>query len=271
MPFTPESAFFGEKDGSWGKYEDPELISGTADSVSDWRVYTWLTIFVNKMWFLVPLYTLLPGAKSRWHTGSFPNYFLLKHAQIISVIISLPSSTLLTLASNLKNYSEILIILFACCVEDEVRVCVCLGDANGLSWDTKQWLSEMLSNYFLKIRAWVPVCFQNRFKEQNVALLFCPKRHFAMPSGICCSTDDISDLTKHLAVEKYFLVHLLMISHFQWEWQSFNIPKSHFGCLRWGQLISQRVLRLCINNAVPRHAEKHMKYTLLPFVWEFKA
>lgn len=59
------------------------------------------------------------------------------------------------------------------------------------------------------------MCLQNRFKEQNVALLFCPKRHFAMPSGICCSTDDISDLTKHLAVEKYFLVHLLMISHFQ--------------------------------------------------------
>lgn len=119
--------FLGEKDGSWGKYEDPELISGTADSVPDWQwVYTWLTIFVNRTWFLVPLYTLLPGAKSRWHTGSFPNYFLLKHAQIISVIISLPSSTLLTLASNLKNYSEILIILFACCVEDEVRVCVCV-------------------------------------------------------------------------------------------------------------------------------------------------
>lgn len=65
MPFTPESAFFGEKDGSWGKYEDPELISGTADSVSDCQSGVDSSIFVNKMWFLVPLYTLLPGAKSR--------------------------------------------------------------------------------------------------------------------------------------------------------------------------------------------------------------
>lgn len=48
------------------------------------------------------------------------------------------------------------------------------------------------------------MCSQNGFKEQNVALLSWHRRHLAVPSGICCSVKDISDLTKHLTVEKYF-------------------------------------------------------------------
>lgn len=110
-----ESAFLGGKESSGCGCEGWELVSAAADSAC----FGDLSLFEQNVLFL---HTLLPGAKSTWHTSSFPKLCVLFQEDMISVVISFPSSTILTLAGNLRNFSpKILIILFACCVEDGAR------------------------------------------------------------------------------------------------------------------------------------------------------
>lgn len=70
LSFRPASSLSLLKRVALGwRDEDLELISAAADSAFPGGTLS----FLNKMWVfsIVFLYTLLPGAKSTWHTSSF--------------------------------------------------------------------------------------------------------------------------------------------------------------------------------------------------------